>query len=208
MYEGERFNSVTHLAGLVLAAASAFLLIQRAYRVHADTLALISCLLFGLGLLAVYASSTLYHSLRGRQKRIWKKADHCAIFLLIAGTYTPLGLIALRGDWGWPLVATVWLIACVGIARELLSGAAAAPSLPLYMVMGWAGVLAAFPIARNLSEPAMFWLLAGMGCYTAGVLFYRNDKRWRHAHGIWHLFVMAGSGAHVMMVWHALAPAE
>jgi hemolysin III len=205
MYEGERFNSWTHLMGMVLAPASAAVLIARAMHFSADAWAIASCAIFAASMLCVYASSTLYHSTRGLRKRLWQRADHCAIYLLIAGTYTPLCLIPLRDDWGLSLLCGIWALAILGIARELAGSKLDTPALPLYLCMGWLGALAALPIQQNLETAAIAWLLGGAMLYTVGTVFFVNDTRWRHAHGIWHLFVLAGSLCHVIMVWHFMA---
>jgi hemolysin III len=151
---------------------------------------------------ALYAASTLFHSTRGPRKRLWEKADHCAIFLLIGGTYTPYALVTLNGLWGWLLLAAVWSAALFGIGRELLQakGAAVKPALALYIGMGWLGVLAAVPLAARLESGGLAWLLAGSVLYTAGTVFYRNRRGFRHAHGTWHLFVLAGTASHFISV--------
>ncbi len=150
----------------------------------------------------LYAASTLFHSTRGRLKRFWERADHCAIYLLIAGTYTPFALVTLQGLWGWLLLAAVWSAAFFGIGRELLQAdsAASKPPLALYIAMGWLGVLAAAPLAARLDVGGLAWLLAGGVLYTVGTVFYRNRRGFRHAHGTWHLFVLAGTASHFISV--------
>jgi hemolysin III len=206
MYEGERFNGVTHLAGLALAIVTSAALIHNAVGTNAESRQVISCAVFALSMIAVYASSALYHCTRGRLKALWAKADHCAIYLLIAGTYTPLAMGPIRPAWGIAMGGVVWLIACVGIARELRSAPGAAPSLRLYLAMGWLGVIFAAPVAGAMSAHCLGWLVAGAVLYTAGTVFYMNDKRWRHAHGVWHLFVMGGSACHFVTVFGLLRP--
>lgn len=206
MHEGERFNGVTHLAGLALAVVASGALITRAAELKVDTRQIIGCAVFAASMIAVYASSVLFHCSRGRRKAIWAKADHCAIYLLIAGTYTPLAFGPLRHDWGAAMGVAIWLLALFGISRELWWARGAAPALPLYLGMGWLGVLFAAPIAGALSTAGLAWLLAGAAIYTVGTLFYVNDKRWRHAHGIWHLFVMAGTACHFITVFGFLRP--
>ncbi|MPS79533.1 MAG: hemolysin III family protein [Achromobacter sp.] len=201
MYEGERFNGVTHLAGLGLAVAASGALILRAAELKVDARQVISCAVFAASMIAVYASSVLYHCTRGRDKARWAKADHCAIYLLIAGTYTPLAFGPVEHFWGAVMGVAIWLLAAVGIGRELWWARGAPPALPLYLAMGWLGVLFAAPIAGALSSAGLAWLLAGAAAYTVGTLFYVNDKRWRHAHGIWHLFVMGGSACHFVTVF-------
>lgn len=200
MYRGERFNSITHLVGTALAIAGSALLIVQAAE-HGDPWKIVGVSIFGAMLILLYAASTLYHSLRGRAKDVLRKADHCAIYLLIAGTYTPFALVSLRGALGWSMLALIWTLALVGITYECRSAPGARPlSVWLYLGMGWLGVAAAMPLTTSLGAQGMAWLAAGGVLYTAGILFYLYDEKWRHAHGIWHLFVMAGSTAHVVTV--------
>ena len=201
MHDGERLNCWTHLLGLLLAVASTVLLLERAASSIHGTWAVVSCTFFALAMIAVYAASTLYHAARGARKLLWEKIDHSAIYLLIAGTYTPVALMPLRQDWGWLLAGAVWLLALIGIAREWVGKPSALPAVWLYVAMGWLGLLAAAPIVENVATPALRLLVAGALLYTAGILFYANDRRWRHAHGIWHLFVLGGTTCHFLMVW-------
>jgi hemolysin III len=204
MYEGERFNGATHLVGLAMAVVASAVLITRASERNVDGGQIAGCLVFAASMIAVYASSALYHCTRGRLKAVWAKADHCAIYLLIAGTYTPFVLGPAGPRWGAVMGTGIWLFACVGIRRELVAPATAAPSLPLYLAMGWLGVLFAAPVVGSLSTAGVVWLLAGALLYTAGTLFYLNEQRWRHAHGIWHLFVIGGSACHFVTVFGLL----
>jgi hemolysin III len=204
MYEGERFNGVTHLVGLALAVAASTALIARASELDVDRARIVSCAVFAASTIAVYASSALYHCTRGGLKALWAKTDHCAIYVLIAGTYTPLAFGSTGAGWGTAMGVAVWLLACVGIGRELRSAPAAAPSLRSYLAMGWLGVIFAAAVVGSLSVAGLGWLLAGAAFYTAGTVFYVNDKRWRHAHGVWHLFVMAGTACHFMTVFGLL----
>lgn len=201
MYHGERLNGYTHLLGLVLALVATVLLLARTVPTG-DPARIAGALVFSLSAVALYAASTLFHSTRGRRKRFWERADHCAIYLLIAGTYTPFALVTLRGPWGWLLLATVWSAALFGIGRELLQsgGAASKPPLALYIGMGWLGVAAAVPLAARLESGGLAWLLAGGVLYTVGTVFYSNRWGLRHAHGTWHLFVLAGTASHGVAV--------
>jgi hemolysin III len=150
----------------------------------------------------LYAISTLYHSIRGRAKAVLRRLDHAAIFLLIAGTYTPFTLVSLRGAFGWTLFATIWALALAGIWRAWRRPEGVDPSPLPHLLMGWLGLTAVLPLADQLGWTAIGWLAAGGALYTAGILFYVNDTRWRHAHGVWHLFVMAGSASHfVTVLW-------
>jgi hemolysin III len=206
MYKGERFNSWSHLLGLCLALVSASFLLSRAISQQIDFWSIASYIVFACSMVMVYGASVMYHSSRGERKQRMEKYDHCAIYLLIAGTYTPLALIPLRQDWGWILAAAIWTLALFGIRRELRQSATAIPALRLYVTMGWLGLAAAIPIAQNLSLAGLAWLLGGALLYTAGIAFYVNDKRWLHAHGIWHSFVIAGTSCHFFMVWSFLPP--
>lgn len=151
MYKGERFNGATHLAGLGLAVAASGALLSRAATVQADAVQLTACAVFAASMIAVYASSVLFHWTRGRRKAFWAKADHCAIYLLIAGTYTPLAFVPEPDGMSMAAGAGIWLLALAGIARELWwSSRGASPALPLYLGMGWLGVAFAIPIAGSL----------------------------------------------------------
>jgi hemolysin III len=199
MYAGERFNACSHLLGLVLAVIGTVLLLGKT--LGADDVARTgAAVVFSLSTLAVYTASTLFHSTRGRTKLFWERADHCAIYLLIAGTYTPLALVTLAGAAGWSLLVAVWAAAIWGIAREVRSGEGARPSLAIYVGMGWLGLLATAPAAARIQAGGLAWLLAGAVLYTAGTIFYRNSAGMRHAHGTWHLFVLGGTASHYVAV--------
>ena len=200
MYQGERFNSLTHLAGTVLAAIGAPLLIVLAAR-SGDAGKIVGCAVYGAALFLLYGTSTLYHSLRGRAKPILRKLDHCSIYVLIAGTYTPFALVTLRGAWGWTLFGLAWGLAALGIAQEFVFGKGRRRlSVLIYVVMGWMGVAALRPLAAGLGPSGLAWLLAGGLLYTGGIVFYLLDERVRHFHGVWHLFVLAGSAAHFIAI--------
>ncbi len=200
MYHGERFNSISHLAGAALATVGAVALIILAARAG-DPWKIVSFSVYGVMLIALYLASTLYHSLRGRAKRIWCKFDHCAIYLLIAGSYTPFALVSLRGAWGWSLFGSVWALAIFGIVQEVwLAKGQRILSLVIYVLMGWLAVVAAVPLVQALSWEGFLWLAAGGLVYTIGIIFYVFDKKWRHGHGVWHLFVLGGSVCHYFTV--------
>lgn len=199
MHAGERFNSYSHLFGLVLALLGTALLLNQTLGAG-DAAKTAAAVVFSLSMLALYGASTLFHSTRGRAKLFWRRADHCAIYLLIAGTYTPLALVTLEGAWGWSLLCAVWAVAIFGIARELWAGEGARPSLALYLGMGWLGLLMAVPLAARMEAGGLAWLVSGAVFYTAGTIFYRNPAGLRHAHGTWHLFVLAGTASHFVAV--------
>ena len=200
MYHGERFNSSTHLVGTALAITGSAYLIARA-ALDGDPWKIVSFSLFGTMLVTLYAISTLYHSIRAtRAKAVLRRLDHCAIYLLIAGTYTPFAMVTLRGALGWTILATIWAMAAYGIVRAWRYRGSTDPPVWPYLVMGWLGAVAAIPLVSRLGTGGILWLVAGGALYTAGVLFFINDTRWRHAHGVWHLFVIGGSTAHFVAV--------
>ncbi len=196
MYRGERFNGLTHLSGALPALAGAVALIVLA-ALKADPWRIVSFSIYGATLFFLYLSSTLYHSVRGRAKDVFRKMDHAAIYLLIAGTYTPFTLVTLNGPWGWSLFGVVWGLAILGIVQELwFARGAHVLSLVIYLLMGWVALVAIVPIIRAISWGGFAWLAAGGAVYTAGIVFYLYDERFRYFHGIWHLFVLGGSALH------------
>ncbi len=200
MYRGERFNGITHLSGALLALAGAVALIVVG-ALKADPWKIVSFSIYGTTLVFLYLSSTLYHSVRGRAKNVLRKMDHAAIYLLIAGTYTPFTLVTLNGAWGWSLFGVVWGLALVGIVQEIwFARGARVLSLVIYLLMGWVALVAVVPLVRALSWSGFAWLAAGGAVYTAGIVFYLYDERFRHFHGIWHLFVLAGSAVHYVAI--------
>lgn len=196
MYYGERFNSISHLVGAGLALAGAIVLITLAARLG-DPWKIVSFSIYGAMLVALYVCSTIYHSVRGRAKEILRKLDHCAIYLLIAGTYTPFALVSLRGTWGWWLLGIVWSLALFGILQEIWLGRRKRVlSMILYILMGWLALAAVVPLWHALTPSGFAWLVAGGLCYTGGLIFYATEHRLRHGHGVWHLFVVSGSSCH------------
>jgi len=200
MYPGERFNSFSHLAGAVFALAGMVVLIVIAAR-QGDPWKLVSFSVYGTCLFSLYASSTLYHSLRHRAKAVFRRLDHLAIYLLIAGTYTPFALVTLRGGWGWSLFGAIWGLAAAGMALEFLPrrGTRILPVV-IYVLMGWLVLIALKPLLQALPWAGFVWLLLGGLLYTFGIIFYGLDERLRHAHGVWHLFVLAGSISHYLAI--------
>ena len=200
MYYGERLNSITHLMGTVLAAAGAVVLVVLAAR-QGDPWKIVSFSIYGTLLFALYTLSTLYHSTRGKAKDVLRKLDQCSIYLLIAGTYTPFTLVSLRGAWGWSLFGVIWGLAALGIAQEAWLGKGARIlSLVIYVLMGWLSVIAVKPLLAALTPAGFAWLAAGGLFYTGGIIFYALDEKLRHGHGIWHLFVLAGSASHYLAI--------
>lgn len=200
MYYGERFNSWTHLAGAGLAVVGATWLVTQA-ALLGDPWKIVSFSVYGAMLVALYVASTLYHSVRGRAKAILQKFDHCSIYLLIAGSYTPFALVSLRETGGWTLLGAVWGLAVIGIAQEIwLAKGQRVLSLAIYVVMGWLALLVVSPLWDALTSAGFAWLAAGGVLYSVGIIFYVADRRWRHSHGVWHLFVLGGSSCHFFTV--------
>src|SRR5438477_956030 len=179
MYAGERFNSITHIAGSVLAIiGSAF-----AIRVvaHRDAATIAAVAIYGAMLIVLYLSSTLYHSLRGPAKNVFHVFDHCAIYLLIAGTYTPITLITLRGPWGWWLFGIVWTLAIAGVLKDIfLPGRYRVISVLLYVLMGWLVVVAIKPLRVAMPAQGIVLLAAGGLVYTLGLVFFALSKHVVH----------------------------
>jgi hemolysin III len=198
---GERFNSLTHLFGAALSLAGTALLIVLAVR-RDDSWRMASFAVYGLVLVAQYVSSFLYHSARGPAKATLRNIDHCAIYLLIAGTYTPFTLVILRGNWGWPLFCAIWALAVLGLVQEIwFTKRSRLLSLAIYVLMGWLAILAVVPLVASLTYKGFAWLAAGGLLYTGGMYFYVASKKgMRHGHGIWHLFVLGGSACHYLSV--------
>ena len=201
MYHGERFNAWSHLIGTALAMVGAFWLLLLAV-ISGDHWKIISVAIYGVTLVVLYSASTIYHSVQGRAKVIMQKLDHLSIYLLIAGSYTPFCLVTLRGPWGWSLLVTVWSLALIGMLQEIKPRSEARiMSLIIYAVMGWIVLVAVKPLIAVLGTEGFSWLAAGGGFYTVGIIFFANDSRFRNWHGIWHLFVMAGSLLHFICIW-------
>ena len=194
MHVGERFNSITHLVGAVLSVAGLSVLVTMG-ALQGDAYKVVSFSVYGAMLCVLYAISTLYHSARTPLlKAVLQKCDHSAIYLLIAGSYTPFTLVTLRGPWGWSLFGVSWGLAALGIAQELTLGRRTrVVSMTLYVLMGWLALVAIRPLIHALPAAGTAWLLAGGIIYSIGIYFFINDERIRHGHGIWHLFVLAGS---------------
>ena len=196
MYHGERFNAWTHLIGALLACIGAVWLLVLA-ALTGEPLKIVSVAVYGVALVVLYSISTLYHSLRGRAKLIMRKLDHLSIYLLIAGSYTPFCLVTLEGAWGWTLFGIVWTLGLIGMLQEIKPRSEARVlSLVIYAVMGWIVLIAIEPLLAALGRTGFTWLAAGGVFYTVGIVFFAYDSRFRHWHGIWHLFVMAGSLLH------------
>lgn len=200
----EIFNSITHGVGTLLSIAALVILVVYANR-EGNAWHVVSFSIFGSSMVLLYLSSTLYHSFTNEKiKNLFVRFDHAAIFMLIAGTYTPFVLTSIRGALGWTLFGIIWGLAIKGIVirciyltrfRKLMVG--------IYLAMGWMFLMAIGPIVKNLPASSIAFLFIGGGCYSLGVIFYawRNLK---YGHGIWHLFVLAGSIMHFFSVLYSL----
>ena len=199
-FAGEKFNAISHLVGALLALSGSVVLIVLAAR-GGDAWKVVSVSIYSLTLVLMYSFSTLYHGLRGRAKRVFRELDHQSIYLLIAGSYTPFCLVTLRGAWGWWLFGGIWGLALIGGAQDLWPGKRSRVlSVLIYIVMGWLALAALVPLLRVLGTAGFAWVAAGGLFYTVGIVFYAIDKRVAHAHGVWHLFVLAGSAAHYVAI--------
>ena len=194
-------NTLSHGIGLLLAIGALPLLVIDALRLDSG-LAVAGAAIFGGTAIAMYLTSTLYHAFPQANRNGWlRRLDHSAIYLLIAGTYTPVLLGVLRGTAGWAMLAVIWILAVAGVVFKLLAGARFRKvSVALYVAMGWAALALIQPLWTHMQPGGLAWLFAGGVAYTAGVAFYLMHERMRYSHFIWHLFVLAGTGCHLVMV--------
>jgi len=193
-------NSISHAAALVAAIAGVPFLLASAQ--NESTASFIGALVFGITMVLLYLTSTLYHALpAGPAKQVFQKLDHGAIYLFIAGSYTPFSLGALGGPWGWSLFGLVWSLAAVGITLKALDRLSHPwLSTGLYLAMGWLVIIAAVPLLERVPLAGLLWLLAGGIAYSVGVIFFMLDSRLRYSHTVWHGFVALGTGCHFVAV--------
>ncbi|MDY6942127.1 MAG: hemolysin III family protein [Pseudomonadota bacterium] len=193
----EAFNSLSHLAGAALAIAGLVVLLASAAN-DGDAWKIVSFSVYGTSLFSLFLVSTLYHGLNGRAKRVFRVLDHQAIYLLIAGTYTPYTLVTLRGPLGWTLFGTVWGVAILGLVLDTVFPRRGPRIVPIfiYLILGWLGIIALPELLDALSPSGFTWLLAGGILYSAGVIFYVFGHWQRWGHGVWHVFVLAASASH------------
>ena len=201
----EPFSAVSHYAGAALSLAALVLLLRAS---HGRFLPTLAAVLYGGSLIALYLASALSHTWHAVPRvQTWlSRADYVAIFLLIAGTYAPLCLVSLHGPWGWRLLAVEYGLALVGIANVLFSRTPQWVRVPVYVVMGWLAVVVLGPIQRALPPAAIHWLFAGGLLYTVGVAVLALDRPhlWPNkfsAHDLWHVFVLAGSACHFVLIY-------
>lgn len=202
MYQGEKLNSFTHLLGAVAALVGMVLLVVFASQ-KGDVWKIVSFSIYGTSLFLLYLFSTLYHSTKGSLKALFKKFDHISIYLLIAGSYTPFVLVSLNGAWGWSLFGVIWGLAIIGVLLDCFSSdERRIIQLIIYIIMGWIALIAIKPLIDSLSMAGFLWLLAGGLFYSFGIVFYILDIKKYHFHGIWHLFVLAGSVTHYFTIMY------
>ena len=204
----EVMNSLTHGVGLALSAAGMAVLVTLA-AMRGSGWHIVACSLYGTSLLLLYAASTLYHASRKSSvRKVLQKFDHAAIYVLIAGTYTPIVLVNMRGGWGWTLFGLVWGFAVAGIVfKVLFAGRFTLVSTVLYLGMGWLVVIALNPLVRALPDLGLLLLLLGGLAYSIGCVFYLKDaKPFRHF--AWHLFVLAGSVFHYFAILVSVVPGK
>ena len=199
-------NAITHGIGLLLSIAGFVVLLVLA-ALRGTAWHIVACSIYGATLICLYTASTLYHAvISPRVKRALRIFDHSAIYLLIAGTYTPFLVVSLRGPWGWSLFGVIWGLALVGVLFKFwFVERFAILSTAVYIAMGWLVVIAAKPVITHLPLTAIIWLLAGGLAYTGGVIFFAA-KRIPYSHAIWHLFVLAGSICHYFAVLSTVIP--
>jgi hemolysin III len=200
----EIFNSITHGIGALLSLAGLVILTVFAVK-KGDAWHVVSFTIFGTSMFLLYLSSTLYHSVtQAKIKNLFARFDHAAIFLLIAGTYTPYVLTTIRGPLGWTLFGIIWALAITGIViRSIYLTRFRKLMMWFYVAMGWMFLIAVVPMVKNLPATSLTFLFIGAGCYSLGVIFYawRNLK---YGHGIWHLFVLAGTITHFFSILYSL----
>jgi hemolysin III len=203
MYYGEKFNSISHLVGAVLALIGFGALLTIAIQ-SGEPATIVSFVVFGLTLVLLYTMSTLYHSFHPPQlKAIFQKLDHMTIYLLIAGTYTPYMVVSLGDLEGYRMLAIVWALAIVGLLLDLLNpNRIELLQIAIYLFMGWVCMFEYSHLRASIPGQGMFWLALGGVAYTVGVIFYVLDnlQHLKHAHGIWHIFVLAGSISHFISI--------
>ena len=200
MYKGEKFNSISHLVGASFALVGGAVLVTMA-TMDGELGKIVSYTIYAVSLFILYLSSTLYHSVSGSTKEFLQKVDHQAIYLLIAGTYTPFIVVVMDGNPRWQMLGLVWGIAAFGMILDALPrrGARIVPVI-IYLLMGWLCVLFPDSFLAALSPQSLGWLIAGGVFYTSGVIFYALDSWYPWCHGVWHLFVLAGSISHYVAI--------
>ncbi len=210
MHQGEKFNTVSHLIAAIIAVPGLIYLLILAIATS-DPWKISSASIYGVTLVLLYISSALCHGHSGRYEKLFEKMDHLSIYLLIAGTYTPYMLVTLRGVWGWSIFSAVWILAIIGMvldswpklkprAEDLKKSPVRLLPLLIYLLMGWMILIAIRPLAEKLATAGLLLLALGGVLYTVGIIFFALSERMKHAHGIWHLFVIGGSVSHYISI--------
>lgn len=197
----EVFNAVSHGFGIIFGIVALILLVAKA-ELRESILQIVSVSVYGTTLILMYSASTLYHALPlPKAKALFRIIDHSTIYLLIAGTYTPLMLVSIGGAWGWSLFGVIWGLALIGLFyKSFFMGKWPAFSVTLYIAMGWLAIVAIKPLIADLPSAALVWLIIGGLCYTLGVIFFALDHKIKFFHALWHLFVLAGSVCHFFAI--------
>ena len=202
MHHGERFNTITHLLGAIIALAGLVVLVVFT-SLKGEVWRIVSFSIYGTSLFLLYLFSALYHGTKGSLKSFFKKLDHIGIYLLIAGSYTPFVLVSIRGAWGWSLFGVIWGLAIIGTLLDIFSSnERRILQLIIYVVMGWLALIAIEPLIDSLSLSGFLWLLGGGLFYSIGIIFYVLDIKEYHFHGIWHIFVLMGSVTHYFTIMY------
>lgn len=203
--KAERFNTISALLGAIAAVSGVVWLVAPAVR-QGDPWKIASFGIYGVTLILVYVFATLYHGSNGRAKAVFSKLDHLSIYLLIAGTYTPFTLVTLRDSVGWQIFGIIWGMALFGIILDLMPrNGNRVLQVIIYLMMGWLILVALDPLLRALPMAGFYCLFSGGLFYSVGVVFYALDKKVSYFHGIWHIFVMAGSLSHYVAVFYYVA---
>ena len=202
----ELYNVITHGLGVILSVVALILMIYYS-AISGSGIAIASSLVFGISLILLYSASTVYHAVyKLKWKKICQRIDHLSIYLLIAGTYTPIALLGLKGAWGWSMFGVIWEIALINFIFNFSPLKKKKKiSLSLYALMGWAAIIAIKPMIENLSTGALTLIILGGLCYTLGIYFYAKDRK-PFYHPIWHLFVLGGSIMHFCAVFFFILP--
>ncbi|HVY01762.1 MAG TPA: hemolysin III family protein [Candidatus Nanoarchaeia archaeon] len=205
--DNEPLSALTHFIGILLSIAGLVLLVVYA-SIKGDAYMITGFSIFGASLILLYSASTIYHfiSKETKAKRIFQKIDHSMIYVLIAGTYTPICIAALGGAWGWSLFGAIWFLAALGIVWKSAFKMNKIISTIFYVIMGWLAVIAFIPLKSQLSPGALFWLFLGGLLYTLGAVIFSIEskfkkRKWFSLHDLWHVFVMAGSFAHFWLMF-------
>lgn len=205
MYKGERFNSISHLVGVVLALAGASALLAAAIEQN-DAIKIFAFSVYGFLMVSLYMVSTIYHSTKGKLKDFFRQLDYISIYLAIAAGYTPFTLVIMNNVWGWTLFTVIWVLAVIGIIQEIWLGKKTRKfSIFIYMLMGWLALIALKPFVEYLSIGGLLWLVAGGLSYTFGIVFFLLDEKYKHFHGYWHLCVLGGSVCHFICLYIYIA---